>query len=489
MFLSTGTALSQTAQEWVNRADRETNYVEAERLYTEALRIQPLADAALLGRAIVRGRLERFDDAIADATAAIALVDTSARYYAQRAYLRVQIHEYDRAATDYERAIKLKPREANYYSGLSYCRVKLGRYSEALTIAQKGIDLNPTSPYPYRNRGRAKMYSGKIDDAIADFQQSLNRKHGEAHRVFTDLGEAYERKNDLTRASDYYNKALNLKPGYPDAAARLRGLSRSGESGSTKSTSTFTGKRVALIIGNSEYTYYAELKNQPINDADSMNIRLNKLGFSTTLVKDTKGKLLKEKIKAFCQAATNADLAFFYFAGHGLQYNGTNYLLPVDMGEFSVTDQYVQELTENALLITTLIEQLQQANPKFCMIVLDACRETALKGLKTTSSLTAKTTGTATKDRFPLPPFAPIVVENFIRNCCVAQATMAGTKAWNGPGKNGYYTEALLRHLKKGNTLEQTMKSVRSDVLEMSKQEKPPQRPDYLNQTADDLIF
>ena len=493
------TAVEKTVQQLTNRADAEHDLAKAETYYTEALQLLPNADATLIGRAIVRGRLGRYQEGIADATAAIALVDTAARYYAQRAYLRVQISEYDLAAFDYARAIQLKPQEATYYSGLSYCRVKQNRLAEALTIAQRGIDLNPDSPYPYRNRGRAKLYSGKVDEAIADFQRSLDHQHGEAYRVLTDLGEAYERKKDYARASDYYTKALTLKPGYPDADVRQHGLVKQGlllpKTNGSKPietnavASTFTGKRVALVIGNSDYLNIAPtLQDQPINDAQAVHSRLRELGFSSIIETNAEEKTLRGKLTAFYEAATDADLVFFYFAGHGLQYNGANYLLPTDIEVHpTLPKRYDEDLTKHAFLITTLIEQLQKKNPRFCIIVLDACREDPLKSGKTLATIASD--GADGLTRFTPPPFTPIVVENFIRNCCVAQATTAGSRAWNGPGRNGCYTEALLRHLKKGQTLEQALKRVRSEVLETSQKAGTLQRPEYLNQTTDDLIF
>lgn len=501
------TAVERTVQQLTKQADAEPDFAKAEALYTKALQLLPNADAVLIGRSIVRGRLGRYEEGIADATAAIALIDTAARYYAQRAYLRVQINEYDLAALDYKRAIQLKPNEANYYSGLSYCRVKQHRLAEALTIAQKGIDLNPDSPYPYRNRGKAKLDSGKIDEAIADFQRSLDRRHGQAYRVLTDLGEAYTIKKDYVRASDYFTKALALKPGYVDAEVRQQGLINEGlllpktnglpDKGNKQPNetnamaSTFTGRRVALVIGNSDYLYCdTPLKDQPINDAQAINDRLRELGFSSIIETNAEEKTFREKLTDFYKDATEADLAFFYYAGHGLQYNGANYLLPTDI-EVHPADpvKYDEELAKKAFLVTTLIEKLQNKNPRFCVIVLDACREDLLKNRKALSSETTGSKGADGIPRFTPSSFAPIVVENFIRNCCVAQATTAGKFAYNGPGRNGRYTESLLHYLKKGQTLEQVLKRVRNDVLETSQKAGTLQRPEYLNQTTDDLIF
>lgn len=506
-LLALQTSYAQTAQEWTSRADAERDPVKAETYYSQALRLEPKADAVLLGRAIVRGKQGRYQDGIVDATAAIVLNRNAAPNYAQRAYLRVQLSEYDAAADDYERALAIAPREATYHSGLSYCRVKQNRLAEALQIAQRGIDLNPDSPYPYRNRGRARMYSGKVEDAIVDFNTSLARKHGEAHRVLTDLGEAYELKKEYETAFDYYNRALKLKPNYPDAEARQFGLIRQGVlkknghvnpvPGSTDNqkagqSSTFVGKRVALIVGNSDYLMIEpHLKEQPVHDADSINAQLKRLGFQSVIETNTDEGTLRHSLETFYEAAKGADLVFFYFAGHGLQYDGANYLLPTDIEVHPKLPGYADELRKHAFLVTTVIERLQKSNPKFCLIVLDACREDPHK------KQTAPSAGTASAERatpevgagFTPPPFAPIVVENYIRNCCVAQATTAGSRAWNGSGRNGCYTEALLRHLQKGRSLEQVLKGVRNDVLDVSHKAGTVQRPEFLNQTTDDLIF
>ncbi|GAB3639543.1 caspase family protein [Spirosoma arcticum] len=499
ILLSLSSAVyAQTAQEWTNRADAEPDPARAEQFYTEALRLNPSADAVLLGRAIVRGRLGRYQEGISDASAAIALSDQQPLYYAQRAYLRLQLSEYDDAASDYQQALRFDPRDARYYSGLSNCRLKQNRLPEAFALAQKGIELTPDSPYPYRNRGRAQLYSGKTNEAIADFQRSLDRRHAESYRVLTDLGEAYERKREYTKSADYYKQALVLKPGYVDAEVRLLGLTKNGwlkattvvpgaqPTSSAAGSPTFAGKRVALVIGNSEYlTIDPHLNGQPEQDAQAIDARLKELGFTSIISLNTDAKTLHDQLNAFYEVATGADLVFFYFAGHGLQYNGSNYLLPVDIELFpNDPASYAGKLNRQALLITTVIERLQKCRPQFCVIVLDACREDPLR-----TSKTAPAGDAGAGSHLTPQPFVPIVVENFIRNCCVAQATAAGSRAWNGPGRNGCYTEALLRHLNRGNSLGAALKRVRSDVLDASKKAGTEQRPEFLDQTTDDLIF
>lgn len=499
LLLLSQTVYAQTLQDWVRQADKEQDPVKAEQFYTEALRINPNAEDALLGRAIVRGRLNRLQEGIEDISAAIGLTNKQPSYYGQRAYLLVQLSEYDAASSDYQQAIDLSPRDARYYSGLSYCRLKQNRLAEALSLSQKGIDLEPASPYSYRNRGRARLYSGKVDTAIEDFQRSLDRQHAEPYRVLTDFGEAYERKKEYARSADYYRQALAIKPGYSDAEIRLLGLTRNGllnekKVGSASSrpvltgtgASTFTGRRVALVIGNSEYlTIEPHLQDQPIEDAKAIYSRLRDLGFTATIDTNTDAETLREGLNKFYEAASGADLVFFYFAGHGLQYNGSNYLLPTDIELYvSNPDSYVAKLNSQALLVTTVIERLQKCNPRFCLIVLDACREDPLR-----KTQTLQPNGNRPNDHLTPSPFVPIVVENFIRNCCVAQATAAGSRAWNGPGRNGCYTEALLRYLNRGSSLEKTLKQVRNDVLETSKKAGAEQRPEFLDQTTDDLIF
>ena len=130
-------------------------------------------------------------------------------------------------------------------------------------------------------------------------------------------------------------------------------------------------KRVALVVGNAAYRYTARLAN-PTNDADDMTAALKKVGFEVIVVKDVDKRSLEMAMANFGRQAQEADAALVYYAGHGIQYQGVNYLMPVDArleDEYSIN----YELTR----IDDVLFALSKARGVKIMI-LDACRNNPL---------------------------------------------------------------------------------------------------------------
>lgn len=90
-----------------------------------------------------------------------------------------------------------------------------------------------------------------------------------------------------------------------------------------------SGKRVALVIGNGSYKHIGKLAN-PVNDADDIARALRGFGFKVMLYKDLETRQMREAIADFGRESSNAEAALFYFAGHGVQSKGRNYLIPVN---------------------------------------------------------------------------------------------------------------------------------------------------------------
>ena len=135
--------------------------------------------------------------------------------------------------------------------------------------------------------------------------------------------------------------------------------------------------RVALIIGNSAYRNVSHLNN-PANDARTMAETLRGLGFALVgggpqIDLDKRG--LERTVQAFGEAATNADVALFYFAGHGIEVRGTNYLLPVDAKLNREADVDFDMLNVNLVL-----RQMEDAHTRLNVVILDACRNNPFGG-------------------------------------------------------------------------------------------------------------
>ncbi|MEM9671563.1 MAG: caspase domain-containing protein [Cyclobacteriaceae bacterium] len=127
-------------------------------------------------------------------------------------------------------------------------------------------------------------------------------------------------------------------------------------------------KRIALLVGISRYQFATSLSN-PNNDVDSMEVTLKKLGFDVIVSKDPNYKSLRISINDFGTRLNDYDVGLFYFAGHGLQIKGFNYLVPVDANPLN--ENQVEYDCVNANLILSIMED---ANNKTNFIFLDACR-------------------------------------------------------------------------------------------------------------------
>lgn len=146
----------------------------------------------------------------------------------------------------------------------------------------------------------------------------------------------------------------------------------------------FAERRVALVIGNADYQFAGTLAN-PKNDADDIAAELKTLGFEVTLGVDTTADQFSDLLSDFGAKMQDADVAMFYYAGHGMQFNGQNYLLPVDAelkNQFAVRRE-TQPLDE-------IVAQMGAA--KISLIFVDACRNNPLsEALKASLKATGRT--------------------------------------------------------------------------------------------------
>ena len=207
------------------------------------------------------------------------------------------------------------------------------------------------------------------------------------------------------------------------------------------------GKNYALLIGNSAYSI-GTLDN-PANDARDLAAVLKATGFETTVILNQNAEAMTQAIRAFGEKLRNNDgIGFFFFAGHGVQVAGENYLLPVG---FPFRNE--NEVQANAVSANLVLRYMEDAKSRVNVIVLDACRNNPF--IKTRSL----------KNRGLAPMDAP-------SGSLVAFSTAPGTEASDGSGSNGLYTKHLMSNLKvPGLTVEQVFKRVREAVENESERE------------------
>jgi formylglycine-generating enzyme required for sulfatase activity len=212
---------------------------------------------------------------------------------------------------------------------------------------------------------------------------------------------------------------------------------------------TEKSNRIALVIGNANYRS-APLKNS-VNDANDMASVLKQKGFAVTLLTDASKQQMNEAIRNFGKGIRDEGVGLFFYAGHGMQVNGTNYLIPVgaDIG-MEVEIEY-ESVDANRVL-----SMMEAAGNDLNMVFLDACRNNPFA-----RSFRSSNKGLATMD-------AP-------SGSLLAFATAPGSVAADGDGRNGLFTSHLLKYMQEpGLELTQMMKKVRKQVINESEEKQTP---------------
>jgi len=208
--------------------------------------------------------------------------------------------------------------------------------------------------------------------------------------------------------------------------------------------------RVALVVGISSYQFVPELKN-PVNDLKVMRETLQRLGFDVVSSIDASKKEFETKIEEFRVKMRNSEVALFYFAGHGLQVNGKNYLIPRDASLPDLASIEKQSIEFDRVI--SLMEQMSRTN----LVFLDACRNNPLsrnlsRAIGDGSTRSVIGTGLASV--------------NVGKGTLVTYSTQPGNVAADGSGVNSPFTAALSRWMgEPGLEVRQMLSRVRKDVL------------------------
>lgn len=209
-------------------------------------------------------------------------------------------------------------------------------------------------------------------------------------------------------------------------------------------------KRYALVIGNSNYNKDIGILKNPVNDATDVATELRKSNFEVQLITNCTYVQLREAMRKFHEKLTNGPVdqtvGLFYYAGHGVQYQDENYLVPIDADV-----KYEDDITRMCFPVQRMVlANMERSNSRMNIVILDACRNNPFPA--TTRSVSA---GLGEMKR--------------ARGSFIAFATSPGSVASDGTGRNGLYTQELIKALRKPNlTIEQVFKEVRMNVLRLS---------------------
>ncbi len=204
-------------------------------------------------------------------------------------------------------------------------------------------------------------------------------------------------------------------------------------------------KRVALVVGNSDYEFVSNLTN-PSNDAEDLAASFERLGFDVTMGVDMDYRKMRLALRDFAQTAENADVAVVYFAGHGVEIENTNYLIPVNAELKRDTDVEFE-----AIRLDAVVNALSSAKG-LKIVLVDACRNNPFLSDMAVSSAT-RSIG---RGLGRIDPSGVVV----------GYAARGGTLALDGDGRNSPYAKALLKHIEEpGLELGKMFRKVRDTVF------------------------
>ncbi|GAA4409200.1 hypothetical protein GCM10023187_32140 [Nibrella viscosa] len=213
-------------------------------------------------------------------------------------------------------------------------------------------------------------------------------------------------------------------------------------------------KRLALVIGNGNYKDVPALAN-PVNDADAMASSLSSLGFTVIKHTDTDRKKLVDAINNFGERLRTEKytVGMVYYAGHGVQRHGQNYLVPVEVSKQS-------DVESECVGLQHILNKMEAANTRVNILVMDACRNDPF--VRPAQQRTLGEAGGPASVKAPT-------------GTLIAFATAPGSTAADGTGQNGTYTESLLKYIQTPSlSIESVFRLVRTDVMQKTNNEQIP---------------
>src|SRR6185295_9716197 len=422
--------------------------------------------------------------------------------------------EYAKAIADYDQSIKLGPPSAFSWQNRGISKRALGDLDGALADINEAIRLDPTLPQPLTSRAVIWRAKGDLDRAIADTTEAIRLAKAKAPvnimtppgsvliSAYTHRALAYEAKGDFDRARQDYAATLEgkasdagSKANQATAKVRLSLLSetlppapRTATAAPTPPASAAapakpagaaspppppaaeqrqraeTNRRVALVIGNGAYARVRPLPN-PTNDARAMAKSLRDIGFVVTEGTDLDRAAMQATIRDFLRDAARSQVAVVYYAGHGVQIDGRNYLVPVDI-QFQAGNGMTDAMMDMDTIMAGLDDQVRTN-----ILILDACRNNPMAP-KLASAGPARDIEAGSGLAAPATLGAGSTLG---AGTLIAFATAPGQVALDGEGANSPFSAALTRHIgTPGLEVQQMLTRVRAEVVAATKGKQVP---------------
>lgn len=379
--------------------------------------------------------------------------------------------------------------EAIYKEGID--QYSAGKFSEAVatfsSYIENGTRDKKLDDEMFFARGMAHYKSGSFPKAISDFKKTLTLDKKNAGRLYwliakcqAMLGENYHAIEFYTEALPFIldpkkqaqllferanaykqiqqkdlsesdlKKALMLNPDHFLAQESMAEIASTNNASTKKIPDASGVKRIALIIGNSKYDASIGPLKAPVNDAIAMYNELKKLKFETVVRLNLTAAEITKAIRAFHvslkKSSPSNTIGFFYYAGHGIQVGGENYILPVD-----VIIEDPADVERLCIPLDAVRDAMQYSNVTKNVIILDACHHNTF-------------TGTYQSIQKGLAPPNPAV------GLLTGYAAAPGSLTEDGAATHGLYTQELIKVLRiPGLNIDQFFKKLRENVLSQSR--------------------
>ena len=236
-------------------------------------------------------------------------------------------------------------------------------------------------------------------------------------------------------------------------------------------------KRVALVIGNNDYKNVPKLQ-KAVNDARTMGETLKQLGFSVMVAENQSRQAFSETLLAFDKTVEPGDTAFFFYAGHGFEIAGQNFLLPIDVP--AATEGQEELVRDASVLADRIIERLQNRKVRTAILVFDACRNNPFE--RTGTRAVAGGGGLAPMTQLPEGVFSVFSAG--------PRQTALDRLSNNDNNPNSVFTRTFAKELlQPGENLVQVAQHTRRIVSEMAETVSHKQIPVYFDQMVDDVFL
>ena len=426
--------------------------------YARSLELKPNQGWAHVNRGFLLRAAGKLDDAMADFDAAIQLAPNIANAHVGRGRILAVRKDLPAARDEFTKAIALDPQYAEaYFQRAFYAE----NSSAALADYDQVIRLNPQYAIAYANRAGIKRKSNDLDGPMSDLNHALDIDPGFTAALIR-RGLIFEQKNDIAHAIADYQMAVSQPPKYDSGAASLKAakarlavLTAPSPNDAvdlfakapTKST------KIALVIGNGAYANVPKLPNPP-TDAHALAASLRDIGFTVIEGNDLDHRGMDEKIIGFLRSVPGAKIALVYYAGHAVQVDGRNYLVPVDASQITRATLSFELVDVDKILAG--LDDESRAN----IIILDACRDDPLE---------SRTAGRSVTTRGGLAAYSDVA-----SGMLVAFATSPGKTASDGTGANSPFATALLKFMKNPVEINEMLREVRVDVFNTTNKQQLP---------------